>query len=390
LASQKEERLPGDGAEYARGKESVCRKILACATLGSGSSDETRLLTLLRTFVPGVIPFDRGAKGRSCWRIFQTIWRERPDLVVMEGTGLAGGVALLLARWLAGIPYVISSGDAVGPFVARQAAWAGPFFHLYERLLCRWSAGFIGWTPYLVGRALTFGAPRAMTAAGFAPYRPSEDERAAGRRRVRTSVGIPPDAVVFGLVGSLAWNRRAGYCYGWELVNARLRVQRPDVKVLVVGDGSGLPQLRAVAGDRLGKDIYLLGRVPQEQVPACLAAMDIVSLPQSLDQVGSFRYTTKLSEYLSAGLPVVTGQLPLAYDLDEGWLWRLPGRAPWDKQYIDALTTLMSTLTPEEYRIKKQAVPIYSPEFDRERQVCRVTTFVQDLLRLPENSPSKE
>jgi hypothetical protein len=31
-------------------------------------------------------------------------------------------------------------------------------------------------------------------------------------------------------------------------------------------------------------------------------------------------YTTKFSEYLTAGLPVVTGQIPLVYDLDAGLL----------------------------------------------------------------------
>ena len=41
-----------------------------------------------------------------------------------------------------------------------------------------------------------------------------------------------------------------------------------------------------------------------------LAAFDLASLPQSVDRVGSFRYSTKLSEYLAAGLPIVTSQIP--------------------------------------------------------------------------------
>ena len=61
--------------------------------------------------------------------------------------------------------------------------------------------------------------------------------------------------------------------------------------------------------------------------------MDVASLPQSVDGVGSFRYTTKLSEYLAARLPVVTGEIPLAFDLDDGWMWRLPGDAPWEERY---------------------------------------------------------
>ena len=33
----------------------------------------------------------------------------------------------------------------------RTIGVAGPFASIYERLLCRFSAGFIGWTPYLRG-----------------------------------------------------------------------------------------------------------------------------------------------------------------------------------------------------------------------------------------------
>ena len=55
-----------------------------------------------------------------------------------------------------------------------------------------------------------------------------------------------------------------------------------------------------------------------EEVVDYLAAFDLASLPQSVDRVGSFRYSTKLCEYLAVGLPIITGQIPAAYDLDAG------------------------------------------------------------------------
>ena len=353
-------------------------RIAAFATKGTNTNDEHRLRRLLSGHDARFLPYDKSAKRRSGIGLLRWVLANRPDLLVMEGTGLGGGLVCLLTRLLVGQRYVVSSGDAVGPFVAGIAPLLGPVFGTYERLLCRLCSGYIGWTPYLAGRALTFGAPRAMTAAGWSDRLPAPD----ARLRVRAKLGIPLDSLVFGLVGSLDWNRRYGYCYGWELVQAARAVDRPDVYVLIVGGGSGLDRLREAAGDRLGRTILLPGPVPADQVVDHMAAMDVGSLPQSVDGVGSFRYTTKLSEYLAAGLPVVTGQIPLAYDLDDGWLWRLPGNAPWSPAYTSALAALMGSVTPAQIGWKKAAaVASPSPLFDVDRQVASATSFIADLLR---------
>ncbi|MGI8983683.1 MAG: glycosyltransferase [Acidimicrobiales bacterium] len=332
---------------------------------------------LLEPFHPIELPFDREHKGRSAMRAVYRAARRRPHLIVMEGTGLAGGAAVLALRLAAGIPYVVSSGDAVAPFLRSVVPWSAPVAEVYERMLCRFSHGFIGWSPYLVGRALTFGARRAMTAANWSPQATaSESDRAT----VRAELGIDPDAIVFGIAGTLKWNPRRGYCYGRELVQAVLRANRPDVAVLVVGDGDGRHVLEEDAGDQIGKSVFLTGQIPQSAVASHLAVMDVASLPQSVDSVGAFRYTMKLSEYLTAGLPVVTGQLPAAYDLDDGWLWRLPGDAPWDPRYIEALGRLMRDVTARDLALRRVAVPRAAPVFDAARQRRAVCAFIQDLL----------
>jgi glycosyltransferase involved in cell wall biosynthesis len=358
-------------------------RLLGVATQGAGGDDDARLRALLERLPTAHFPFDRRAKRRSFRKLLQRILRDRPDLVVMEGTGISGGLALLLGQFLAGVPYVVSSGDAVGPFVAGQFPILGPLFALYERLLYRFSAGFIGWTPYLAGRALSCGAPRAMTAAGWPPFFRTPEALRFSRIRIRTALGIPAEALVFGIVGSLAWTKRTRYCYGLELVRAFRCIHRSDVRILIVGDGSGRVHLERTAGADLGRSILLAGRVPRHQVPDYLTAMDVASLPRSVDRVGSFRYTTKLSEYLAAGLPVVTGQIPLAYDLGDDWLWRLPGSAPWDTTYVGALAELMAGLdrTSQGFMDKQAAVPRRLAEFDRSCQVSRVTAFLLDVLR---------
>ena len=346
-------------------------RVVAFATQGPGSGDERRLRSLLAPLEPTIVSFDRARRAGSAMRLLRAIRRLDPQLVVMEGTGLGGGIAVLAS----GRPYVVSSGDAIGPYLglrSRPLGWAGA---LYERVLCARAAGFIGWSPYLVGRALTFGVPRAMTAANWAFAEPVPGDR----ERIRAALGIPADAIVFGIVGSVQWNRRRGYCYGLELVRAARLAQRSDLRVLIVGDGDGLARLAHEAGDALGTSVLLPGRVAREEVAAHLAAMDVGSLPQSVDGVGSFRYTTKISEYLAARVPVVTGQIPLAYDLDEGWLWRLPGDAPWDEMYVSALAQLMTSLQrPQLERRRPPAQRVAS--FDAERQQRQVCAFLEDVI----------
>jgi glycosyltransferase involved in cell wall biosynthesis len=349
-------------------------RVVCLATQGPGSGDEQRITALLEPLNPSVVPTSRRGRLRATASLIRRLHAADPALVVMEGTGISGGLAVMALRALAGTPYIVSSGDAVAPFLSAMARPLGVVGLVYEGLLCRLSSGFIGWSPYLTGRALTFGAPRAMTAANWGT-RPEKRRGASVRERL----GIPPDALVFGIVGSLNWTARYGYCYGWELVQAARRIDRDDVRVLVVGDGDGRARLEQIAGPALGRSVLLPGAVPRDEVADYLDAMDVASLPQSVDGVGAFRYTTKISEYLAAGLPVVTGQIPLAYDLDDGWLWRLPGDAPWDRRYVDALSALMTT-------VDAQAVAAHRPPettpalFDRERQVRQVTAFVRDVL----------
>ncbi|MEI6070162.1 MAG: glycosyltransferase [Verrucomicrobiae bacterium] len=354
-------------------------KIAWFATKGSGSNEAQRMQALL-SGVPGAVelPFDKADKRGSLLGLWRAVRVEKPDLLVMEGTGIAGGAACLLARIFLGVPYVFSSGDAVGPFVRALHPLAGIAFEVYERLLCRCCAGFIGWTPYLCGRAMAFGAPKAVTAEGWVI---GESNACPSRSEIRARWGIPPDAIVVGIVGSLAWNPRLQWCYGLDLVRAARNVERPDLCLLIVGGGDGLKPLRELAGGHLGRRVFLPGPVPLAEVMPVLRAMDVGSLPQSVDGVGSYRYTTKLPEYLEARLPVITNQTPMGYDLGADGMWRLPGRAPWDPRYQSALEDLLRQLNAGMIAKKKSRLAARDGLFSREHQIARVSAFVQDLLQ---------
>ncbi len=356
------------------------RKVLIVSTLGHGSNDERRIFELCSGFSIDVFPFERKHKWRSLSKLFRLIRAERPSLVVLEGTGIAGGIPLILAKLLFGQRYLFSSGDAVGPWIGTKSRLLAPLFISYERMLCWCATGFIGWTPYLVGRALTFGCPRAMTAAGWAPFTRTAEQRAEDRAAIRKQLGISPETIVVGIAGSLVWSKKRNYCYGWELINAAKACNRDDVCWLIVGDGDGKHRLESAAKDIKRGRVIFTGRIPQQELPAYLAAMDVGSLPQSVDQVGSFRYTTKVSEYLAFHLPFITGETPLSYDFPSDWLWRLPGSAPWEARYIHGLATLIESLSHEQIEAKRLLIPSVIQEFDRDTQVERVTQFIGDIL----------
>jgi glycosyltransferase involved in cell wall biosynthesis len=347
------------------------------ATHGQDHLDAERIRLLLEPLQPEAYGFAYERKLASAIGLLRAARRRRPSMIVMEGTGIAGGLAAIAIDALLGIPFVLCSGDAVGPYLSLRSRAVGALGGLYERLLCRRCAGYVGWTPYLVGRALTFGAPRAMTAPGWARNRPSD----GARERIRDRLGVPADTLVVGLVGSLDWRESVGYVYGLELVRAVGRLQRRDVVACIVGDGSGRSRLEQLAGADLGSSVLLPGRVAPAEVADYLAAFDLASLPQSVDRVGAFRYSTKLSEYLAAGLPILTGQTPAAYDLDAGCFWRLPGPAPWSPAYIDALAELLEGINRGEVAARHEAMLEWSGHrFDMPAQQRRMCAFIEDLL----------
>jgi hypothetical protein len=351
--------------------------IIAIAAQGVDSYDGSRLRALLGSLPFDELAVDRTAKRRTAFRLVRALRTRRPKLVVMEGTGLSVGSALLIARFLWGTPYVVSSGDAVGPyFRAKGGAVAGLVGGIYERVLYGNAEGVIGWTPYIAGRALTFGAPRAVTAENWTSFTPAPPEGS-----VRAELGISSNAVVYGIVGNMNWNRKAGYAYGLELVRARLASTNVDVVVLLVGDGSGRAAIEEAAGSALGRSVISVGRVPRDEVPRYLAAMDYGSLPQSRDGVGAFRFTTKLSEYITASVPMVTTRIPAAYDVAFSCVTRLAGRTPWSDEYVRALSDHMDRATAASAARDRQRMSgAEVPGFDRASQVVRVGAFLSELL----------
>ena len=327
-------------------------------------------------------------RSRSRWENARSVWsllRSGPwDLVYQESTGLAGGLPLILAARAYGQPYIVSSGDPIGGyFHVVNGPLHGAALGLYEKWLYRSSAGFVGWTPYLTGAALTLGAPRAVTVEGavdrtlFRPYSPEK------RSTLKADYGLDPDHVVCGIVGSLKWTPRQSYCYGLELIEMLPYLNRPDVSVLIVGDGDGRVELERRVPPEWRDRVVFTGRVAEHEVVDALNAMDIGFITQTLDALGSYRLTTKLPEYLATGLPVAMSPIPGYYDYVGSAGWSLPPHHPAHPSFHRACAAWLDSLSREDIDSRRPYALQQAATLDYEGVRPKFERFVYDVLGLP-------
>jgi glycosyltransferase involved in cell wall biosynthesis len=87
--------------------------------------------------------------------------------------------------------------------------------------------------------------------------------------------------------------------------------EKPDIKLLIVGDGDAFDDLQRIREDyRLENQIILTGKQPYESIPAFIASSDICLLPAYNNEVMRDIVPIKLYEYLAMGKPVITTKLP--------------------------------------------------------------------------------
>jgi phosphatidylinositol alpha-1,6-mannosyltransferase len=100
---------------------------------------------------------------------------------------------------------------------------------------------------------------------------------------------------------------------------------RPDARLVVVGDGRDRGHLEALAARTLPPGwATFVGTVPHADVPRYYAGADIALNPLEDNEANRYRASIKLREALAAGLPVVASRTPDAERFAE-WI-RLPER----------------------------------------------------------------
>lgn len=367
------------------GRSNFMKTVLCISTAGKGSRDAVRMRRLTDNLNAKVTyyEFERSvSRWTESKRVWDLINSSKWDLVYQEGTGIAGGANLIRAALTWKQPFIVSSGDPIGGFFrVTKGPLMGNVFEAYEKLLYRTCTGFIGWTPYLTGAALKMGAKRAITVEGgvdlsiFYPYTASE------RLTIRQKYGIHPEHLVCGIVGSLMWSSRQSYCYGLELIESLKRVKRQDISILVVGDGNGRQRLEAAIPNTLRSRVVFTGRLPEAEVVSAINAMDIGFVTQTLDELGNYRLTTKLPEYLACNLPVAMSPIPGFYDYVALAGWSLPPHHPASTEFHTRCAQWLDQLCWSDVKEKANyAKEIARKYFDYNLVNKKFCDFVHGLL----------
>ena len=188
---------------------------------------------------------------------------------------------------------------------------------------------------------------------------------ADARPRLRASLGVAPDELLLGRVGSLF--REKGVVH---LVRALSKI--PKAKLLLVGDGEAEVALRAEAANR-GVTERVIFAGPRSDVSEILAALDVFVLPSLVEA-----FPMAILEAMAAGLPVVAtrvgGVSECVADGETGLL--VPPGDP------EALAHAIASLDPGRRRTFGDAGRRRVREhFTAERLVPRIEAIFESLLR---------
>jgi glycosyl transferase family 2/glycosyl transferase family 1 len=296
-------------------------ELLAVADSASGAARARQLLEG-RPGVRLLAPAD----GRSALAAVAAVATTGARSLYLVDVGKVTATAAVIGR-LRRRRVVLDSGDAV--------------FALARSLGDR---GFLGLALVGAGEKLAqLSADRIVVRgrlhAGLVPGNPTHipDLAPPGARPVdaeglRRELGLEGGYVV-GLVGSLILSERLGVSYGWDLVEA-LAATAPEVRALVVGDGSGREGLERRARELgVAERCRFVGQVEPERVSAFVSAMDSAISTQTNDVVGRVRTTGKLPLYLACERPVLASDVGEAARLLGPHGWTIPFRGQLDRAY---------------------------------------------------------
>lgn len=302
----------------------------------------------------------------------------RGDIVYVIDPGKRGFPAAV-AAWLRGCEVVVEIGDPQAALYRAQGR--GPLAVIVGAGI-DWIVAHTAAIVVVRGRGAAdevgVSVPWVEIPDGVDPdvFRPGLDGE------LRRELGIPHEALVVGLVGSLEWSELTGTAYGWDIVEALSHLRDQPVWALIVGAGSGRARLMSRASElRLADRVQFPGNVPHVDVPRYICAMDVCVSTQSNDAIGRSRTTAKLPEYLACDRYVLATAVGGAADVlpDE---MLMPFEGVRDANHPRRLATRLTELLPRQAWLRA-GVGTRSIALERYSYAALAQTLSGVLQRLP-------
>ncbi|MCD6101424.1 MAG: glycosyltransferase family 4 protein [Candidatus Marinimicrobia bacterium] len=127
--------------------------------------------------------------------------------------------------------------------------------------------------------------------------------------KIREIYGIEKDDLVLFFMG---WLYHFSGLKEVALELAKIKDERPDIKLLIVGDGDAFNDLQEIRKNyNLNNRLILAGKQPYEKIPEFIAAADICLLPAyPNEKIMQNIVPIKTYEYMAMAKPVITTKLP--------------------------------------------------------------------------------
>jgi len=252
------------------------------------------------------------------WRLWRYFRAHRDLDFIYERYSLFMFVTVLLGQWFK-IPVILEVNDSaivdrVRPLFFLKLAMA------IERWVFRRASGLVFVSSVFRDRAFAvhgISAPSIITpnAANIDKFSFTQSQRA----QARAQWGLEGHVVCGYLGAFVPWHAIDQFVYK---IADQLKAA-PHLKLLLVGDGATFPELQAfVRQAGLEQQVIMTGRVPHEQVPGLLAAMDMAVLPSA----GDYTSPVKLFEFMACGIPPIAPDFPPILEVlkpgETGWLFK--------------------------------------------------------------------
>jgi glycosyltransferase involved in cell wall biosynthesis len=337
------------------------------------------------------LAYREGNKVAALLRFFRLLWRVRPQLAYVFDMSYSGVLGAWLYRLLSGCSFVVETGDAIYELM-RSTGTRGATGLLLTRWLEKFSLRAA--TRIVVrGRFHREWLSHMGVAADviqdgvdtevFTPLKVDDLRREHGLEEVLT----------VGLVGSSVWSEKLGMCYGWELVEMMRRLKHAPVKGVIIGDGSGIPRLKARCREYGIEDqVLFLGYVPFEQLPRYLNLIDVCLSTQTNDLAGRVRTTGKLPLYLATGRYVLASEVgEAALVLEREMLLKYEGVK--DQGYPQRLAERVESILADPKKLERAeatSVALAKEFFEYAKLAQALGEVIESVLRRGENLEAVE